>query len=313
VLNRFLERLTEKITQKIEIMLSNKYRNNYQQNVELDLLTVGALLSKQQYLMSSNNLNNYEFSIFSQFGDDGIIQYLIKHINIKNEVFIEFGVENYQESNTRFLMMNNNWRGFVMDSAEENMNRLTQQSWYWKYDLTQKAVFIDIDNINDLLKATGFSDIGLLCIDLDGNDYWIFKQLDLSKINPAIVIIEYNSIFGEDRAISVPYNKKFIRTEAHYSNIYAGASLSALNYLATQKGYALVGSNLAGNNAYFVRKDLLNERICELSVEKAYKESKFRESRNKDYSLSFISGKQRLEIIRGLEVINVITNEYEKL
>jgi len=282
-------------------------------NEETKLLAIGNMLSKQQWLLNSKNINDYEFKIFSQFGDDGIIQYLIKNINIKNETFIEFGVEDYLESNTRFLMMNNNWSGFVMDGSTDNMNKLSQQSWYWKYNLTQRAVFIDKDNINDLLKNTGFTDIGILCVDLDGNDYWIFKQIDLSTINPSIIIIEYNSIFGKNRAIVVPYDKKFIRTKAHYSNLYAGASLSALNFEAAQKGYALVGSNLAGNNAYFVRKDLLNEKICELSVDKAYKESKFRESRNKDYTLSFIPGKERYEIIKGLEVINVITNEYEKL
>ena len=74
---------------------------------EIELLAVGSLLSNQQYSMNSRNINGYEFRIFSQFGDDGIIQYLIKHISIENEIFVEFGVENYLESNTRFLMMNN--------------------------------------------------------------------------------------------------------------------------------------------------------------------------------------------------------------
>lgn len=280
---------------------------------ETSLLAMGAMLSKQQWLLPSNNLNDYEFRIFSQFGDDGIIQFLIKHIEIKNEIFIEFGVENFLESNTRFLMMHNNWTGFVMDGSETAMQSLVNQPWYWKFNLTQKAVFIDKDNINELLALTGFSEIGLLHIDIDGNDYHIFEALDLSKLSPAIIIAEYNSVFGSERLITVPYQKDFYRTKAHYSNLYAGASLPALNHVAQAKGYALVGCNLAGNNAYFVRRDLLNQRIKEVPLASAFRESKFRESRNPDFSFSYLSGIDRLSLIKGMDVLNVETKALEKL
>ncbi len=280
---------------------------------EIALLAIGSMLSNQQHSLASLNINDYEFKIFSQFGDDGIIQYLIKHIPIENEIFIEFGVDNYLESNTRFLMMNNNWAGFVMDGSEQAMRSLKNRSWYWRYALTHKAVFIDKENINELLANTGFSDIGLLHIDLDGNDYHILAELDLSALNPSILIMEYNSVFGKDRPITIPYNSEFLRTKAHYSNLYFGASLPALNHAASKKGYSLIGCNRAGNNAYFVRKNLLNERIRALSIEDAFIESKFRESRNKDDSLSYLTGKERYAMIKGLEVLNVVSNELEPL
>ncbi|MEO6188055.1 MAG: FkbM family methyltransferase, partial [Ginsengibacter sp.] len=212
-----------------------------------------------------------------------------------------------------FLMMNNNWSGFIMDSSVKSISRLKRRNWYWKYTLRHKSAFIDTDNINQLLSESGLSNIGLLSIDIDGNDYFILKELDFAKLNPAIIIVEYNSVFGPARAITVPYRKDFMRTKAHYSNLFFGASLSALTEAASAKGYVLVGCTLAGNNAFFVRKDLLNEKVKRLSVEEAFKESKFRESRNQDYSLSFLSGEERLETIKGLEVINVLTNEKEKL
>lgn len=282
-------------------------------NDETTLLAIGAMLSKQQWSMNFNNINEYEFKIFSQFGDDGIIQYLIKNIDIKNEFFIEFGVGNYLESNTRFLMMNNNWSGFVMDGSDEAINNLKNQNWYWKYDLTYKSVFIHKDNINDLLTNTGSTNIGLLHIDLDGNDYHILTEIDLSKLNPSIIIMEYNSVFGKDRLITIPYDKNFIRTKMHFSNLFWGASLPALSSAASKKGYSLIGCNLAGNNAYFVKKDLLNEKVKALSIDKAFKVSKYRESRNRDNSLSYFSGRKRLESIEGLEVLNIITNQLEKL
>jgi hypothetical protein len=280
---------------------------------ETQILALGTLLSKQQYQMSSTNLNDYEFKIFSQWGDDGIIQYLIKNIVIENETFIEFGVQDYHESNTRFLMMNNNWKGFVMDASQESMEKLKNQPWYWKYSLTCKAVFINKENINGLLDATGFSNIGLLHIDIDGNDAHILNELNLVRLNPSIIIMEYNAVLGKYRPISVPYDRDFTRTAKHYSNLYFGASLSALTYIASNKGYAFIGCNLAGNNAYFVRRDLLNKNILEVCETEAYKGSRFRESRNQDYTLSYLSGDERYETIKGLKVINVKTNEMEDL
>jgi hypothetical protein len=282
---------------------------------ETELLALGALLSKQQFLLKGQNLNfnDYEFKIFSQFGDDGIIQYLIKNLKIENETFIEFGVEDYSESNTRFLMMHNNWRGFVLDGSEENIARLKKQSWYWKHSLKSRTAFITKDNINLLLSETGFKNIGLMHIDLDGNDAHILIELNLESLKPSMLIMEYNSVFGKERTISVPYDKDFIRTNKHYSNLYWGASLPALTYIANNKGYGLIGCNLAGNNAYFVRKDLLNEKIKEKTIDGAYILSKYRESRNKDCSLSFLDGSERYEVIKGLDVINVVTNEMEKL
>ncbi len=271
------------------------------------LLALGALLSKQQWSINSRNINDYEFKIFSEWGDDGIIQYLVKNIAIENTTFIEFGVENFLESNTRFLMMNNNWSGFVMDGSSQHMKSLRNRSWFFKYDLNCKSVWIDKDNINGLLSETGFSNIGLLHIDLDGNDYYILKEINFSILNPSILIMEYNSFFGWERPITVPYRRDFNRTKAHYSNLFFGASLPALVYAAENKGYSLIGCNVAGNNAYFVRNDLLNEKIQKIDIKSAYKESKFRQSRGRDYSLTFLSRSEGLDAMRGLTVVNVLT------
>lgn len=305
MIKRTLLRLASFIGRMIEMLI--------REINDTKLLALGTLLSNQQYSLNSHNINDYEFRIFSQFGDDGIIQYLIKHISIKNDVFIEFGVGNYLESNTRFLMKNNNWTGFVMDGSSNSMKSLKNRSWFWRYCLTYKTVFIDKENINKLLNNTGFSNIGLLHIDLDGNDYHILNSIDLSTLNPSIIIMEYNSVFGAERAITVPYRKDFDRTKAHYSTLFFGASLKAFNYALSKKGYSLVGCNIAGNNAYFVRKELLNEKVREIDFDSAFKESKFRESRNYNNSKSLITGDERLNLIRGLEVINVLTNEKEKL
>lgn len=298
---------------KVASLMADELALRMVDSEETRSLALGALLSNQQQSLNSTDINDYEFKIFSQYGDDGIIQYLVKNLAIKNKTFIEFGVEDFSESNTRFLMMNNNWSGFVMDSSPENMNKLKTYHWYWKFDIKHQTSFIDADNINPLLAETGLKNIGLLHIDLDGNDYHILKILDLSKLKPSILIMEYNSVFGVDRAISTPYDKDFIRTEAHYSNLFFGASLPALNQAATEKGYVLIGCTLSGNNAYFIRKDLLNDKVKEKSLKEAFVESKFRESRDKNYNLSYLAGADRLNAIKGLLVFNVETEQLEKL
>ena len=168
-----------------------------------------------------NSLEEAEFQVYSQFGEDGIIQWLIHNVEIKNKTFIEFGVEDYSESNTRFLLMNNNWTGFVMDGSEENIKRLKKWKYFWKYDLSAKAAFITKENINSLITEAGYSgDIGILSIDLDGNDYWILNSI--TCVTPRILICEYNNIYGADKKVSIPYDKQFMRTKVHYSNLYWG-------------------------------------------------------------------------------------------
>ena len=284
-------------------------------NQETTLLATGNLLSKQQYFNNSNDINDHEFKIFSQRGEDGIIQYLIKYVNIRNKTFIEFGVENYMESNTRFLMMNDNWSGFVIDASAININSIRKREWFWKYDLKVNKAFINKENINSILSKANFEDIGILSIDIDGNDYWILESIELKKLNPAIIIVEYNALFGCERAISVPYDKNFNRTKKHYSNLFFGASLPALTYLAEKKGYDLVGCNDAGSNAFFVRKDLLkgNTRISKIDLQCAFREDKCRQSRDKKYNFTFLSGDERMAVIKGLNVINIVTGETENL
>lgn len=248
-----------------------------------------------------------EFKVFSQFGDDGIIQYILHQIGDIEPSFIEFGVEDYLESNTRFLLAENNWRGLVIDGDAENIERLRSQRFFWQHDLTAVAAFITKDNINSIFQAHGYrGDIGILSVDLDGNDYWILKAID--SVRPTLLICEYNSVFGDQHAISIPYDPAFQRTRAHYSNLYWGCSLAALDQIAKEKGYCLVGCNSAGNNAYFVRNDRL-QNLTTKTCRDAYVQSLYRESRDQQGRKTFASGALRLELIKDLPVVNVATQQ----
>lgn len=249
---------------------------------------------------------------FLKWGEDGIIQHLLDVVEIKNRTFIEFGVEDFLESNCRFLMEKNNWRGCVIDGSLANIEKVRSSSFYWRYDLKAIGEFITKENINDLLGRSGFdSDLGILSIDIDGNDFHILNAIE--KFKPRILICEYNSIFGVERAITVPYQENFNRTAAHYSNLYYGASLPALEYWANNNGYSLVTVNSTGSNAFFIRNDLLTNRLKAKKSDELFFTTNVRESRDKEGKLTYLSGEERINLIRGMPVLNVISMQHEIL
>ena len=266
--------------------------------------TLGRIESRQLQSLDKLELQDNEFQVFSQWGEDGIIQMLLRHIEIPNKIFIEFGVENYTESNTRFLLINDNWAGLVIDGSPENISYIKQDSIYWQHNLKAVQAFIDRDNINKIIAENGIKgEIGILSIDIDGNDYWVWEAIDV--VDPAIVIIEYNSRFGRDKAVTIPYDPFFVRSEAHYSMLYAGASLKALYNLGKAKGYSFVGCNSVGNNAFFVRQDLKPNAIKELTVAEGYIASQFRESRDEQGNLSYLSWDEGNKILSSLPLVNL--------
>jgi hypothetical protein len=267
------------------------------------MLTARLLIDRIRSRGVVERIRDAEFQVFSQGGDDGIIQYLLHHLQIGPPVFIEFGASNYEESNTRFLLANDNWKGLVLDGSAENVAHIKRSEAYWKHDLTAAAAFVTRENVNALFAENGFrGEIGLLSIDIDGNDYWVWESTE--TVDPMLVIVEYNSVFGSRRAVTIPYDPDFARTRAHASNLYYGASLKALCLLADRKGYAFVGSNSAGNNAYFVKRSRLGP-LKALSVEEGYVQSRFRESVNANGELTFISGEERLRVIAEMPAHDV--------
>lgn len=261
-----------------------------------------------------SSLADVEFKVNSQWGQDGIIDWLIERAQVpfRCQTFIEFGVEDYREANTRFLMQNRNWRGLIMDGSAAMAEAVCEDELYWAHDLTVKPAFITRENVNQLIADAGFrGEIGLLSIDVDGNDYWIWEALDV--VQPIICVCEYNAVFGDIQPVSTPYDPSFQRTNAHYSNLYFGASIAALRLLASRKGYRFVGTNTAANDAFFVREDY-SQKFVETSVLNIQPLPSFlRESRDESGRLSYIGGLDRLRRISSLPVVKVETGAVVKI
>ena len=303
-----------KITKRLRYLLSESASRWVADSVACDQMRInqGLLLASLNQSKQSTNIQDFEFKIFSQWGEDGIIQKLIQSIEIKNKTFIEFGVETFAEANCRFLMMKDNWAGHVIDGSKENINKIRTSHYFWKYQLTARAAFITAENVNELLAESGFDrDIGILSIDIDGVDYWLLKALNYYK--PRILILEYNAVFGGQRKISVPYDALFNRTTKHSSNLYFGASLAAMTELAVELGYRFVGTTSSGVNAFYVRGDLLCDVLEPIAATAHFTMSKTREARDNVGALNFVAGEDRLALICGMPVINTETGKSEKL
>jgi hypothetical protein len=313
MIKSLFNKIKRSISHDVASLVLGSISFNKQEKINLDnllILTAQPSIEVIKKKVGVKTLFDVELKVFSQMGEDGIIQYLVSNIEISSKRFIEFGVEDYSESNTRFLLMNNNWEGLIMDGSEENMKKVYSNDYAWKHSLIAKQAFVTKENINHLLSENGFTgNIGLLSIDIDGNDYWIWDAITV--VEPDIIICEYNSVFGSRRSITIPYKNNFYLLNHHYSNLYFGASLKALCHLANKKGYVFVGSNSAGSNAFFVKKEKA-DRLVKFSAEDGYVISKFRSSRNEKGELTFLSGQDRENLIKGLDVFNIETNEIEK-
>lgn len=258
-----------------------------------------------------HSLCDAEFRVSSQWGEDGIIEWLVHSLGDIPEIFVEFGVENYRESNTRFLLQHRNWRGLVIDGSNDHVDYIRRDRISWRHDLTAIASFITRDNINSIISGAGFAgELGILSVDIDGVDYWVWEAIEC--VNPQVIVAEYNSAFGDMLPLTVPYEPDFVRTQAHHSNLYYGLSIRAAEFLAGKRGYTLVGTNRAGSNAFFVRNDRVEGILKRLDLVQD-RPSRFRESRGPDGLLTFVSPARRAAVVADLPVIDVSTNSQVRL
>src|ERR1700722_1664225 len=177
---------------------------------------LGRIEGRQLAGLAAADLAGAEFRTFSQWGEDGILQHLLRHVAVSKRIFVEFGVENYTESNTRFLLLNNNWAGLIIDGSSKNIDFIKNDEIYWRHNLKAEHAFVTRETINDLIRRNGISgEIGLLSIDIDGNDYWVWEAIDV--VLPSVVVVEYNARFGPHKAVTVPYDAGFVRSSAHHS------------------------------------------------------------------------------------------------
>lgn len=216
------------------------------------------------------SFQDVEFRIHSQNGEDGILHYLFSVIGTTNKRVLEVCVQSGIECNAANLILNEGWDGLLFDGSLVNIE--AGRRYYSRCaDTTSlpprlEAAWITAETINEVVSKNGFSgEIDLFSLDIDGVDYWIWKALTV--VNPRVVMLEFNTLWGPEDSVTIPYNSAFRAEFTPLGPNYAGASLAAFTKLAAEKGYRLVGVERLSINAFFVRNDVAPTLIPEVSVE----------------------------------------------
>lgn len=248
-----------------------------------------------------------EVKVFSQWGEDGILDYLCEQLGISKPKVLEIGAGNFGECNSRFLAENRNASVFAVDGRDDLSSTINQNSLRWKTHIFSMQEWITPKNINKVINAARESMLGIdiFSLDLDGNDFWILDEANLQSVS--IVVVEYNPLFGSKLAVSVPRDDTFDRTTKHFSWLYYGASIKAFIKILSQKDFVFVGTNRVGSNGFFVRKSIVNKIKIELPEDLSpYVDWRIRESRNQQGELNYLSNNDRIDQIKDMPLINIL-------
>jgi hypothetical protein len=191
------------------------------------------------------------FRLHSQNQEDGILWALFQQAGVTDARFVELG-SGASGGNAAMLAAECGWRGLMVEGNEGSVGYAARRF----PRVTAVCAWITPESVNALLETHGFAgEVDLLSLDIDGNDYWVWEALTATR--PRVLVLEYNSMFGPERAVTIPYDPAFRRRDHRFC--YYGASLAALTRLSARKGYRLVAVEPAGVNAFFLRNDVAPE------------------------------------------------------
>ncbi|MFA6990720.1 MAG: hypothetical protein WC192_01555 [Candidatus Babeliales bacterium] len=248
----------------------NLYKNEILSQVEQRRLFIyyQQLVSEKKYLPSIKDVG---FRVFSQTDEDGILLYIFALIGTTNKLCLDLAFISPFESNTANLLCNWGWTGILICADQEEIAAINY--FFEKHPDTYinppqvVKKFITSENINSTLKENKLSgEIDLFSLDIDGVDYWIWKSLEI--VQPRVIIVEFNNIWGKLRAVTVPYSPDFARFKI--AEDFYGASLPAFIKLASEKGYRLVGCNKNLFNAFFVKNGIADDILPTLSIDDCF-------------------------------------------
>src|SRR5262245_55510034 len=213
-----------------------------------------------------------EFKCFSQNGEDGILLFLFSLLGADHRNAVEICAGDGIECNAANLIVNHGWQGLLFDGDREQVAR--GAAFYatcrttWVSPPTLVHAWITAENVNTLVGSHGVSGpVDLLSLDIDGNDYWLWKSLEC--IQPRVVVLEFNGSCGPERSLAMSYDPEY-RLDLATPPYRCGASLAAFVKLGRAKGYRLVGVQSLGFNAFFVRDGIGEDLLPEVSPRECY-------------------------------------------
>jgi hypothetical protein len=219
---------------------------------------IQGLLAQPRYL-DPKRLHRFEHQVFSQNGEDGVISEIFRRIGTTDRSFVEIGVGDGLENCTTYFL-SQGWKGRWVDGDGSAIDKIKKNFWQplSKGDLVVRQALVNAENIAGILADLKVPpEFDLLSLDIDRNTYFIWQKL--KHLRPRVVVIEYNSSYPPDAEWIVEYNPSLI----YNCTSYIGANLKAYERLGAELGYSLVGCELSGINAFFVRRDLCGDKFAE--------------------------------------------------
>jgi len=291
--------LVAKIRDYLFLPVQQKLQSGISSPAPVTAQKVLSVLYKQQYHLKcpSSTLKDSGFRVHSQHDEDGILLFIFSLVGTTNKRCVEICAGDGIECNTANLIINHRWIGLLCDGKEQNIEEARQfystnpETKYWPPTIIKE--WITKDNVNRVLQDNCFTgEIDLLSLDIDGIDYWLWKEI--SCISPRVVVLEFNHLWGPDASVTVPYRDDFVAEFTQYGSDYAGASLKAFVKLGKKKDYRLVGTNAIATNAFFVRNDIVCDWLGEIDVSTCF-----------DHPRAQFGMKHRLSKVKNKKWVNV--------
>jgi hypothetical protein len=254
-------------------------------NIALAKGTVGL----QNRQLAEDDPQSWEFSAFSQNGEDGILHFLRSRLLRRNRYFVEIGAADGIQNNTAWLAIAEQYGGMMIEGDANLSERSSRVVSDLNIGLTCVNLFVTRESAAVIKGRMILNDPDVFSLDIDGNDYYIAQALLEVGIRPKIWVVEYNSVFGPTRALTVEYRKDFT-IKCHPSELYYGVSIAGWRRLFDSAGYRFVTVDRHGVNAFFVDPSMFDSRfLCNLRgtmfAENIYQSSKFSASSELQFKL----------------------------
>lgn len=238
---------------------------NYMLDVR-DRQQVAIALGKGAAMRQSRSIDltlpgTWEFSGFSQNGEDGILDVLRRQLLNSNRYVIEIGAADGMQNNSSWLVVAEQYNGLMIDGNPRLIERAKRMILNHSIGIECLSMFVSSENIRELKTRALHSDPDVFSLDIDGIDYYIAKALLSGGFKPKIFAVEYNSAYGPERSMTIKYQDNFVFTNAHATQLYYGVSIAAWRKLFSEFGYRFVTTDRQGVNAFFIDPNCFNKEF----------------------------------------------------
>ena len=214
-------------------------------------------LSKGGAMMQARNIDltrpaSWEFSGFSQNGEDGILEVLRRQLLVGNRYFVEIGAADGIENNSAWLVVAERYNGLMIEGNPKLVETAKRSVIGYSIGAECHQMFVTRETVKDIRALAFHHDPDMFSLDIDGNDYYIAEAIFAAGFRPKIFVVEYNAVYGPERSATIPYRADFIFSNAHPSKLYYGVSIAGWRRFFARQGYRFVTVDINGVNGFFV-------------------------------------------------------------